>query len=350
MNERGWLAALTGDAEVAGRLTEPRQLADMLRVEAVFSRALGQVGQVNAATAQAAAKAIEGFSVDVRTLAEEAAVDGMPVPGLVRQLRAHLPEALHGALHTGLTSQDVMDTALILALRDVLDLFEARMAALDATLKSLRAQFGDAPLMARTRMQAALPIETGHRIDGWMRPLAAHRAALGALRARLLRLQLGGPVGTRGSFQDRGEAIADAMAAELGLIPAAGAWHTERAPLAELAGWLSMVSGALGKMGHDLCLMAQQGVDAATMAGAGTSSAMSHKANPVRAEILVTLARYNAVLLPGMHLALDHEQERSGIAWTLEWLVLPRMLEVTGAGLRQATGLLGNVVSLGDTG
>jgi 3-carboxy-cis,cis-muconate cycloisomerase len=202
--------------------------------------------------------------------------------------------------------------------------------------------------MARTRMQAALPVTAGHRIGQWAAPLAAHRARLAELRPRLLRVQLGGPVGTREGFGGQGDAIARAMAAELALGPAEAAWHTDRAALADLGGWLSMVSGSLGKMGHDIALMAQQGVGAARLRSGGTSSAMAHKANPVRAELLVTLARFNTVQLPGMHAALDHEQERSGISWSLEWLVLPRMCEATGAGLRLATALAQDVDRLGE--
>ena len=139
------------------------------------------------------------------------------------------------------------------------------------------------------------------------------------------------------------------MAADLGLAPAP-CWHTDRAALAELGGWLSLVSGGLGKIGHDLALMAQQGVGAVCLRAGGRSSAMAHKVNPVGAELLVTLARFNAVQLPGMHLALDHEQERSGISWTLEWLILPVMCETTGAGLRGAIALLGDIERMGEAG
>ncbi|WP_397542202.1 lyase family protein, partial [Roseovarius salis] len=156
-------------------------------------------------------------------------------------------------------------------------------------------------------------------------------------------------VGTRGSFGADGDAIARAMAHDLGLGVAGAAWHTDRAPLAELGGWLSMVSGSLGKMGHDIALMAQQGVGAARLRSGGSSSAMAHKVNPVRAELLVTLARFNAVQLPGLHLALDHEQERSGMSWTLEWLILPRMCESTGAGLTLAAALAEEIEALGDS-
>jgi len=344
----GWLAAVAGDAATAERLSEPRQIADMARVEAAWARALGAAGVAARDIAEAAAEAIAAAPVDRERLAREAARDGMPVPGLVRQWRAALSEALHPALHSGLTSQDVMDTALVLALGDILLDFEARIARVEAALATLEARFGAVPLMARTRMQAALPITAGDRIAAWARPFAAHRDRLAQLRPRLLRLQLGGPAGTRAGLHGQGEAIERHMAAALGLGAPGAAWHTDRAALAELGGWLSLVAGSLGKIGHDIALMAQQGVDAARISGGGTSSAMAHKANPVGAEVLVALARFVAVQLSALHLALDHEQERSGTSWTLEWLVLPGMLGATGAALARAETLLQGVEALGE--
>jgi 3-carboxy-cis,cis-muconate cycloisomerase len=160
-------------------------------------------------------------------------------------------------------------------------------------------------------------------------------------------LQLGGPVGTRAELAPHGAEIAAAMAAELGLGNPARAWHTTRDTLAEYAGLLSLVTGTLGKMGQDVCLMAQQGIDEITVTGGGTSSAMPHKHNPVLAELLVTLARYNAGQLAGMHHALVHEQERSGAAWALEWMILPPMTEAALRALGAADALCALVTRIG---
>ena len=347
MTGRGWLDQISGDPEISDRLSEARQIKDMVRVEAACARALGQVGQVTPDMAEQAARAIEAAQIDTDLLARDAAVDGMPVPSLSRQLRAAVPDGLRAAVHKGLTSQDVMDTALVLAVRDCLEVFEARLSGIEGALDDLNARFCDRPLMARTRMQAALPVTVADRIALWKRPHLAQRERLSGLRPRLLVLQLGGPVGTRDSFGDHGDAIAQAMATELGLTDPGRAWHTDRGALAELGGWLSTLTGHLGKLGHDITLMAQQGIGAARLSGGGTSSAMAHKVNPVSAEILVSLARFTALQLSGLHLALDHEQERSGTAWTLEWLILPLMLVATGAALRHADAILAQLDGLG---
>ncbi|MEQ9259472.1 MAG: 3-carboxy-cis,cis-muconate cycloisomerase [Roseovarius sp.] len=348
MTRGGWLEAILGDAELAALMGEERQIAEMLRVEAAYARALGAAGVVTPEQAETAASAIEAARIDRARLARDAAIDGMPVPSLSRQLREIVPEAARDAVHSGLTSQDVMDTAMLLTLREALGVMETRLSRLLEALDALKARFGAASLMGRTRMQAALPVGVAHRIDSWARPLETRADRLKDLQTRLFVLQLGGPVGTRESLGPEAPRIAAAMAEALGLAVAPHAWHTDRTALAEVAFWLSTLSGHLGKMGHDLALMAQQGVDAARIAGCGSSSAMAHKANPVRAEALVTLARFNAVQMAGMQLALDHEQERSGASWALEWLILPPMVEATGAGLLRAAGLLEDIEALGE--
>lgn len=116
--------------------------------------------------------------------------------------------------------------------------------------------------------------------------------------------------------------------------------------IAEFGGLLSLMSGSLGKIGQDLSLMASAGT--ALIGGGGGSSAMPHKRNPVKAEVLVTLARFNAVQLSGLHQSMLHEQERSGSAWTLEWMILPQMAVATGSALRTAAEVLGSIERMGE--
>ena len=158
-------------------------------------------------------------------------------------------------------------------------------------------------------------------------------------------VQFGGAAGTLEKLGDKGPAVRAALAAKLGLGDAPQ-WHSQRDALAEFAGWLSLVTGSLGKFGQDIALMAQAGTEI-ELSGGGGSSAMPHKQNPVKAEVLVALARFNATQLSGMHQALVHEQERSGAAWTLEWLLLPQMAVATAAALRLAAELAGQIESLG---
>ncbi|WP_425403592.1 3-carboxy-cis,cis-muconate cycloisomerase [Hwanghaeella sp.] len=346
--EHPWLSALFGDEEVAALFTADRTAACFLRFELALTRALGDHGVVERAAAEAVLDKLSGFDPDMTAIADGIAKDGVPGPSYVRQMKAVVGETLGAAVHVGATSQDLSDTALVQALGAANDILISRLRHLVSVLEELEGRFGTRPLMGRTRMQAAKPITVGHRLSTWRAPLVRHLQRLEEINRNLLILQFGGAVGTGGGLGDKHPAIARQMAAELGLAYAPDCWHTTRDTMADYANWLSLVTGSLGKMGQDLCLMVQQGVDEVTLGGGGGSSAMPHKRNPVKAEALVTLARFNAVQIGGMHQALVHEQERSGAAWSLEWLTLPQMVVATAASLTLGTALLNDVERLGD--
>lgn len=333
----GLHSALWHDAEIGQLFSREAELAAMLRFEAALAEAQAAAGLIGGEAALAIAGLCRTFVPDVVALEAGIARDGMAVPDLVRQLRDRLPESARDALHLRSTSQDVIDTVFMMATVDGLAIMERRLGGVISCLEAIGATDGDLPQMARTRMQRALPFTLAARVDAWRAPLSRAVARLADLRPRLLLLQTGGPIGIDdGPWTDR-------LAALLGLHVPRRSWHTSRDGLAELASWLSTVSGSLGKIGMDLAMMAQNEVGEAELPGGGKSSAMHHKSNPVPAEILVALARFNAVLVSGVHQALVHEQERSGAAWAIEWMCLPQMMEVTGASLRHAHDLLSRV-------
>ena len=160
-------------------------------------------------------------------------------------------------------------------------------------------------------------------------------------------VQLGGPAGNLDGYGRKGLTVAGELAKRLGLSSPADNWQTDRGRVVIVGGWLSQLTGALGKAGADICLMAQNEIGEVELAGAGGSSSMAHKRNPVKAEVLVALARYNATLLGALHQSLVHEQERSGAAWTLEWLALPQMCMTAGAATRIAEELFQSITSFG---
>ena len=333
------LSALAGDPELEALFTDAADLAATLRFETALAEAQAAAGAIPPAAAARIAEACAAFAPDWGALSAGLARDGVVVPELVRQLRAAVGEAQAVHLHRGATSQDVVDTSLMLRLGPALDVLDGRLDRLDAALAALSVRDGAAPLMAQTRMQRALPFTVADKLDTWRGPLPRHRARLAELRPRLLRLQLGGPVGTRAELGSQADAVAEHMAGRLGLADSP-AWHAQRDGVVEFGAWLALVCGSLGKMGQDVALMVQNEVSTARLAGGGTSSAMAHKSNPVPAELLVTLARFAAGLSGTLASALVHENERSGAAWTLEWLVLPQLVVATGAALRTALSLV----------
>jgi 3-carboxy-cis,cis-muconate cycloisomerase len=338
---------LFSDQESEALWDTARFVDGFIQFERALAKALAEAGVVDHKVAAEAVEDIDKFQPDLAKVAENVVQDGLPVPEFVRQLKAHARPSAHPAIHTGATSQDLIDTAISLILHDANARFEAQLAGLLTALDALNDTWGNTTIMGRTRMQAALHITVSDRIATWRNPLASNMDRLKTLRPKVEALQLGGPVGNRASLAPHGDAVARALAKNLNLSNPDRAWHATRENLADYANWLSMVTGSLGKISQDLALMAQQGVDEVRFSGGGTSSAMPHKQNPVRAELLVTLARYNATQLPAMHHALVHEQERSGSAWSLEWMILPAMVTATSTALRQAEEIIQSIESIG---
>lgn len=331
------LAALTGDREVADLFAPAAEIAALLRFEAVLAESQGALGIVEPDAAARIAAAARSLAVDETPLRQGLARDGVVIPELVRQLRAGAGEA-GSKVHLNATSQDAIDTALMLRLRAVLALLEVRTEVVLGEIARLRDDEGTRPLMAQTRMQAALPFTVADKLATWARPLAAHRARLSALAAALP-IQLGGPIGNGEGFGPRYVRLRAEMAHRLGLRDAEP-WHSERTAILDVAQALALLTGTLGKIGQDVALLAQSGVGAAILSGGGGSSAMAHKQNPVGAELLVALARFDAGMLGTLSQSMVHENERSGAAWTLEWMVLPQMAQACARALAVAAALL----------
>ncbi|MBU1175899.1 MAG: 3-carboxy-cis,cis-muconate cycloisomerase [Alphaproteobacteria bacterium] len=344
--DSGLLGGLAGDAVVGAWFSTEAELAAMNAFEAALATAEANEGLIPSEAARHIGERLHSFAPDIDAIRVATARDGVVGVDYVRQLRVHVGEQHGRYVHFGATSQDLVDTALVLRLGPILDEFDTRLAGVIAALDALDGKFGARVLMGHTRMQKALPIVVADRIAAWRAPLVRHLQRLAALRPHLLIVQLGGAVGTRDRLGDKGSAVARRLADNLGLGFAETCWHTGRDGMAELAGWCALTGGSLGKIGADIALLAQAG-DEIVLEQGGASSAIPNKSNPVAAEMLVTLARFTATLSAGMNHALVHEQERSGAAWMLEWLLLPQLLVATAAGLRLARALLHGVAELG---
>lgn len=341
------LSGLLGDEETAARFSVLADIAEMVRFEVALAHAQAAEGVISADAARAIEGACRNFSPDMDRLKADTTRDGVVVPGLVRQLRERLDPEHAASLHRGPTSQDLIDTSLVLRLRHVAHAIDRRLEAVIAALDETNRTFGQNALVARTRMQRALDITFGDRLAAWRDPLIRARRSLPEALARLCYLQMGGPTGTLDSRDGKWPAVKERMGIALDLPVSATSWHSQRDHLVAFADCLARISGSLGKIGQDLALMAQDEIAEVGLAAGGTSSAMAHKNNPIGAEILVTLARFNAVQISAMHHAMVHEQERSGAAWTLEWMVLPPICVATAAGLATAARLIGGINALG---
>ncbi len=336
---RTLLDALAGDEEIETLLGDPAQIAAMVRVELALAQAGADTGMISAGAAAAIESGVAGFTPDWDDLAKGMARDGVVIPALVAQLRRCIAAPHGDALHKGATSQDIIDTALMLQLAAVIALLADRLTNLLNALDALAERHGAQAMMAHTRMQRALPYTVAAKLATWISPLRRALAELRAVRPSLLVVQLGGPIGDRSSFGTHGDAVARALAKQLDL-GLAEPWHSARDQVIGFASLLALLTGTLGKLGADVAILAQNEISAVTIAGGGGSSSMAHKSNPVNAEVLIALARYNAGLVGTLHQSMVHENERSGAAWTLEWLTFPRIVIATGASLRLANLLI----------
>jgi 3-carboxy-cis,cis-muconate cycloisomerase len=336
------LNPLFSENATASRISDERLVANMLYIEAVLARVQGRLGIIPSEAAETIAAKAESLTVDWERLAHEIERAGVPLIELVRQLREHIGGEAANFVHWGATSQDIMDTALVLQIRAILDFLDSRLKPLVVGLSRLAKQHCSTLMVGRTHAQAALPITFGLKITTWIMPLLRHIERLRELKPRLLVVQFGGAVGTLAALGDRGLEVQAALADELELGIPLMSWHTQRDSLAEFANWLSLLTGSLAKMAQDIILLAQSEVGELRETEdlqRGGSSTMPQKSNPVISETIVAAARTNAALLSAMHNALIQEHERGTHGWQMEWLTLPQMMTLTAAALDKAVFL-----------
>jgi 3-carboxy-cis,cis-muconate cycloisomerase len=275
------------------------------------------------------AAAADPSRLDLATVVARAADAGNPVPPLVRALRDAVGEQAARAVHVGATSQDVLDTALVLLARNAVAAIDADLAAAADAAARLAATHRDDVVMGRTLMQQALPTTFGLKAAGWLAGLDGARLRLAEVVASLP-VQYGGAVGT---LAGSGTAVRDALAQELGLESGALPWHTVRLPVADLAGALGAAAGVVATVAVDVVLMAQTEVGelAEVSATRGGSSAMPHKNNPVAAISARACARRAPGLVGTLFAGMEQEHERAAGAWHSEWPTLTTLLASVGS-------------------
>jgi 3-carboxy-cis,cis-muconate cycloisomerase len=335
---------LFGDEAISALLDDRARIRAMLRVEAALARVQGRLGIIPEAAATAIAATAFMLEIEPAALAAGTAKDGVPVPALVKALRAAVGEEHADHVHFGATSQDIVDTALVLVVTEALEVIAGRLRDGIELLAGLAEQHASTVIAGRTRFQLASPTTFGLKAAGWAAPLRRHLDRLAELLPRLTVVSLAGASGNLASLGTRGPEVEAALAQELGQGLAIAPWHAARDTIAELAGWLSLVTGALAKVALDVLLLAQNEVGEARPGSGGGSSTMPHKTNPVAAEVLVALARSSADRVASLHHALIHAHERDGTAWLSEWLSLPDLLVAAGASSLAALPLLQNLL------
>jgi 3-carboxy-cis,cis-muconate cycloisomerase len=334
------------DSEIAQFFTDDAYVRALVEVETALARAEGRVGVIPQSAAEEISRAIDVKKIDLQAVSKGTVRSGFPIIALVQELRKAVGAEAGPYVHWGATTQDIMDTACVLQLHAASTLINDRLAELARQLGVLAERHRATVLAARTHGQQALPITFGLKVATWLAPLLRHRERLEEISSRLLVVQFGGAAGTLAALGDKGLAVMEALAEDLHLAPPLMPWHAQRDNMVEFAGWLSLVTGSLGKMAQDIILLAQTEVGEVTESNEqsrGGSSTMPQKSNPITSELIVAAARTNASLLSAMHHAQIQEQERATHGWQVEWLTLPQMILLTGGALKHALYLAKNM-------
>jgi 3-carboxy-cis,cis-muconate cycloisomerase len=313
----------------------------MLDFEAALARAEARVGMISEDAAASIAAHCRADRFDVDALAQATATAGNPAIPLVAALTAQVAgddaEAAR-YVHWGATSQDMMDTGLVLQLRDALDALDVDLARLAQAYALLAERGADLPMAGRTWLQQALPIMFGVKVAGWLSAITRRREQLRELRSRALVTQLGGAVGTLAAFGSSGLEVATALADDLRLGMPDIPWHAHRDRLVEVATAVGLLVGTLGKIARDLALLAQTEVGEAfepSTPGKGASSTMPQKRNPVGASVALAAAVRVPGLVATMLAAMPQEHERGLGGWQAEWETLPDIMRLAAGALWQ---------------
>jgi 3-carboxy-cis,cis-muconate cycloisomerase len=310
-----------------------------LNFEAALAGAEAAEGLIQAQDATAIIAACRTLTVDPAILAEEAAHAGTLAIPLVRRLREAVAQSDGNAaknVHRGGTSQDVADTALMLQAKAAGGLIEAELGRMMSALAALAEAHAATPMLGRTLLQGALPITFGLKVANWLLTVDEAASRFAVEQKGALMLQFGGATGSLAGLDGKAFAVAERLAAALGLGCPPLPWQARRDGIAGLASALAIVTGAAGKIARDISLMAQGEVAEAfepLIAGRGGSSAMAHKRNPTGCQIALSAAIRTPGLAATILSALPQEHERGLGGWQAEGAVLAELYQLTHGAL-----------------
>lgn len=335
-----------GTAAMREVFSDRRLIARYIEVEVALARAEARCGVIPAEAAEAIARESQLEKIDFDHMRHETDIVGYPILPLVHQLVQMCGEAGR-YVHWGATTQDIMDTANVLQVRDALDIVDTDIRALRAILADLAQKHRDTPMAGRTHLQQALPVTFGYKAAIWLAMFDRHQQRLAQLRERVLCVEFAGAAGTLASLGDKGLQVQQALAEELGLAVPATTWHVARDGFAEAVNLLALVTGSLGKIAMDIMIMASTEfaeVYEPFVKGRGASSTMPQKRNPISSELMLAAAkgvRQHAGLMVD---AMIQDFERATGPWHAEWIAIPESFILTAGALHQARFALGGLI------
>ncbi len=340
-----------GDREMCAVFTPTALVDACVRVEEALARAQGDVGVIPERAAAAIAAGLADARIDARELWDAARIVGYPILPLVEQLARQVAPEGREYLHWGATTQDIMDTALVLQLRSAHERMVVLLERVGDATAVLAERHAGLVMAGRTHGQHAVPVTFGLKCSVWLAECARHHERLADVRARLLVAQLAGAAGTLASLGDEGAAVRRRMCARLGLAEPVAPWHTARDSLAEFAGVLGIVCATCRKIAREIADLSRTEIAEvsepfATLRGA--SSTMPQKRNPIGAEVVIGLGALGTTLASAFPAAMQPGHERATGEWQIEWDAVPLVCAASAGAVRQLAELLDSLEAHGD--
>ncbi|MFO1312305.1 MAG: 3-carboxy-cis,cis-muconate cycloisomerase [Burkholderiales bacterium] len=335
-----------GTPEMRAIFSDRASIDRYVEIEIALARAEAQCGVIPADAAREIAARANPAAFDAELLKRETDNVGYPILPVVHQMAKQCGEAGR-YVHWGATTQDIMDTAVVLQMRAAFDLVERDIEEIRRILADLATRHRDTAMAGRTHLQQALPITFGYKAAIWRTMFDRHAERLAQLRPRLLVVQFAGAAGTLASLGDKGLEVQEALARELGLAVPAAPWHVARDNFAEAVNFLGLVTGSLAKIAFDVMLLMQNEVGEAFepfAPGRGGSSTMPQKRNPISSELIVAAAKAVRQHAGLMLDAMVQDLERATGPWHAEWIAIPESFVLAAGALCQARTMLGGLV------
>jgi len=332
--------------EVDKLFADESMISCYLEVEKSLALVQGELGIIPIEAAKSIAEAAILSNIDLERYRHDFDLVGYPIVGLVRQITEKTANGYGEYAHWGATTQDIMDTGLVLTLRKVVDLLQKELMSLIENLTSLSDTHKSTLMVGRSQLQQAIPITFGFKVAGWLAPLMRHNERLENIKSRLLQIQFGGAVGTLASLGEQGFIVKKEMAKMLDLNESLLAWHTQRDNLIELMTIMSLITGSLSKIATDVLFMTQTEVgelSEKTKPGGGRSSTMPHKRNPILTQAVLISGKLARGNLPGLLESMAQDHERGSATWQIEWSLIPDLCSHSIAALQSLNELINSL-------
>lgn len=340
--DSGILGSLYGTDEIRALFSDRTSLQFMLDVEAALARAEAKLGVVPATVAASITHTARAENLRLDYVADSTRQIGYPVAAIVKELSRVAGDEAARFIHLGATTQDILDTALVLQLRDAFAILRRDILALARSLAAQAVRYRDTPMAGRTHLQHAVPTTFGLKCAVWASPLITHLERLDQAARRILVVQFGGAAGTLAALGKDGSAVVEALARELALGVPILPWHAQRDGFAEMSTLLGLICGSLSKFAFDVTLMMQTEVAEISEPhedGRGGSTTMPQKRNPIASEYILAATRGVHALVPVMLGAMTSDYERSTGPWQSESLALPQCVALTAGALSNARSI-----------